>query len=67
MTDEGYISPSKAATMLKVDPRTVRGWCQATLAGEPSPLKDVKQHINGYFWISKYEILELLSKYKIGR
>lgn len=63
MRESGYISPNKAASILKIDRRTVRSWCQKTIAGEDSPLKDVKQHINGYYWINKAEVIALRDQY----
>jgi len=55
----GYISPSKVAALLDVNIKTVYVWCQKAVSGEPSKLRDVKQHINGYFWINKEEVMLL--------
>lgn len=52
----GRISPRKAAIMLNVHYNTVIAWCQKAVRGEPSQLIDVKQHINGYYWISLHEV-----------
>lgn len=42
--------------MLNVHYNTVISWCQRAVRGEPSQLIDVKQHINGYYWISLHEV-----------
>jgi hypothetical protein len=52
----GYISPSKTARMLDVHINTVRTWCQKAIAGEPSKLVDVVQHLTGYYWINHAEV-----------
>lgn len=55
----GRISPSKAARMLGVHVDTIRSWCAKAIAGEPSKLRDVEQHITGYYWLSLDEVREL--------
>jgi hypothetical protein len=59
----GYISPRKAASILGVHYNTVLAWCQKAVAGEPSRLTDVQQHMTGYFWISLDEIRALRRMY----
>jgi DNA-binding transcriptional MerR regulator len=56
----GRISPAKAAQLLGVHVRTIRSWCQKAVAGEPSHLKDVRQHITGYYWLSLAEVKQLM-------
>lgn len=55
----GRISPSKAAKMLNVHVQTIQAWCQKAIAGEPSKLTDVVQHITGYYWIDLSEVRSL--------
>lgn len=58
----GRISPNKAARMLKVHINTVHSWCQKAVSNQPSKLKDVEQHITGYYWISLNEVRALRKK-----
>lgn len=59
MRQKGRISPRKAAMLLGVHYNTVIAWCQRAVRGEASPLRDVSQHVNGYYWISLVEVKEL--------
>lgn len=59
MRQKGRISPRKAATLLGVHYNTVITWCQRAVRGEASPLHDVSQHVNGYYWISLAEVTAL--------
>lgn len=62
MRRPGRIGPRKAASILGVHYNTVLTWCQKSVAGEPSMLFDVEQHITGYYWISLDEIRTLKKK-----
>lgn len=55
----GFISPRKAAVILGVHYNTVIAWCRRAVAGESSRLHNVKQHVTGYYWIERQEVMDL--------